>query len=373
MMKKRIVNLLIALALCLSLATPAFAAAQGADATVLLSSAAKTYLKADGQTNTGSTPSFSDVKPGSWCYDFVNWALEHGITSGTSTTTFSPDQTCTHAQILTFLWRASGSPVASDSNPYQKAAIAPDKYYYDALLWAWGQGLILYDTFDPNTPCKRRDVVTYLWTLSGSPIASGRTFSDVSTNDVSASAVAWAVDTGITAGTTATTFGPNQTCTRGHIVTFLYRFFESWEGTGHVNVHTQNELNALPDRVDAERIKEITAVNAGISDLSVLRQLPHLTYLQLFFNLDIGSLEPLRGLTELTYLDLSADGVKDISALSGLKKLTYLDLGGNGTIKDLTPLYGLKNLKELNLDFDHITQEQADALQAQLPGCKIKW
>lgn len=172
-----------------------------------------------------SAPAFSDVPAGFWCYDSVSWAVENGITTGFTATTFAPDQTCTHGQILTFLWRASGSPKASDSNPYKNPAITPDKYYYDALLWAWGQELIGYDTFDPNTPCKRSDVVTYLWKLSGSPVASGRTFSDVPANDVSAGAVAWAVDAGITTGTTATTFSPARTCTRGHIVTFLYRFF----------------------------------------------------------------------------------------------------------------------------------------------------
>lgn len=174
-----------------------------------------------------SVPSFRDVPPGFWCYDSVSWAVQNGVTKGTTNTTFSPDRTCTHAQILTFLWRAAGSPGASGSSPYRNSAINPDKYYYDALLWAWEQGLVSDAGLAPHAYCKRSDVVTYLWKLSGSPAASGSSFKDVPAGSASAAAVAWAVSAGVTTGTTATTFSPDRTCTRGHIVTFLYRYFES--------------------------------------------------------------------------------------------------------------------------------------------------
>ena len=171
-----------------------------------------------------SAPSFSDVPPDFWCYDSVSWAVQNGVTKGYTATTFRPGQTCTHAQILTFLWRAAGSPRVSVSNPYRDPIITPAKYYYDALLWAWKLGLVSDASFAPNTLCKRSDAVTYLWKLSGSPAVSGSTFADVSAGDQSA--VAWAVEAGVVKGTSATTFSPDRTCTRGHIVTFLYRYFE---------------------------------------------------------------------------------------------------------------------------------------------------
>lgn len=163
-----------------------------------------------------ATP-FTDVKPDAYYADSVKWAVDNGITSGTTATTFSPNNTCTTAQILTFLWRANGSPAPAGSN----AAVPAGKYYSDAANWALEKGLT--DAFSADTPATRAATVTYLWKLAGKPAADAAAFTDVDEGAEYAQAVAWAVQEGITAGTTATTFSPDSTCTRGQIVTFLYR------------------------------------------------------------------------------------------------------------------------------------------------------
>lgn len=166
---------------------------------------------------------FIDVKAGDYFAGPVLWAVEKGITSGTSKTTFSPNQNCTKAQILTFLWRASGSPKPAGSNPFSD--VRGGDYYADAAAWAYEKGMVSSGTFGGNVPCTRSMAVTYLWKLAGSPAASGSSFVDVPANAAYAQAVSWAVEKGITAGTSATTFSPDQTCTRGQIVTFLHRNF----------------------------------------------------------------------------------------------------------------------------------------------------
>ena len=134
--------------------------------------------------------------------------------------------TCTQAQILTFLWRAAGSPEPAGSNDFSNAAVTAGQYYYEAMLWAYENGVVDDPDLDPDAPCTRSDVVTYLWKLDGSPEAeSESTFTDVSSAAPYAAAVHWAVKDAITAGTSATTFTPAATCTRGEIVTFLYRYF----------------------------------------------------------------------------------------------------------------------------------------------------
>lgn len=184
-----------------------------------MSSALKEYAKARAQLQGG----FLDVGPSHYAYEPVSWAVEEKITNGTGYLTFSPDQTCTQGQILTFLWRAVGEPKASISNPFTNAAVTSGQYYYNALLWAYEQGIVTSKALNPNAGCQRSDVVLYLWRLAGSPAAGGAAFSDVSSSAPYAQAVAWAVREGITNGTSATTFSPSQTCTRGQIVTFLYR------------------------------------------------------------------------------------------------------------------------------------------------------
>lgn len=165
---------------------------------------------------------FNDVKSTDYFADAVLWAVEKNITSGTSKTTFSPNATCTKAQILTFLWRANGSPEPTISNPFTDIKAAD--YYYKAALWAAEKGLVSGSTFGANADCTRAMTVEYLWKAAGSPAPSGKaSFTDVSANADYAQAVAWAVEKGITSGTSKTTFSPAATCTRGQIVTFLYR------------------------------------------------------------------------------------------------------------------------------------------------------
>ncbi len=144
----------------------------------------------------------------------VKWAVSKDITSGTSANTFSPERTCSTAEILTLLWRASGSPKAAAS-----AAVPAGQYYTDAANWAVEKGLT--DSFDPDLPATRLATVTYLWKLAGRPTVTGdHPFTDL-TGD--AQAVVWALEQNITTGTGPDTFSPDKTCTRGQIVTFLYR------------------------------------------------------------------------------------------------------------------------------------------------------
>ena len=165
---------------------------------------------------------FTDVKPSDWFAAAVSWAVEKNITAGTTATTFSPNDTCTRAQILTFLWRAVGSPKQTGDNPFSD--VKSDDYFYDAALWAHEKGMVSGKTFEGSTPCTRASTVTYLWKNAGSPKASSSTaFIDVSVNADYAKAVAWAVANSVTSGTSDTTFSPDDTCTRGQIVTFLNR------------------------------------------------------------------------------------------------------------------------------------------------------
>ena len=168
---------------------------------------------------------FVDVPANAYYYDAVAWAVENGITNGTSATTFGPDVSCTRAQMVTFLWRAAGSPEpVTTSNLFTD--IQPGAYYYDAVLWAVEQGITngtSATTFSPDATCTRAQTVTFLWRSNGSPAVSGSSFADVPADAYYANAVAWAVSEGVTNGTSATTFSPDATCTRAQIVTFLWR------------------------------------------------------------------------------------------------------------------------------------------------------
>ena len=169
----------------------------------------------------GNGNGFGDVPSGAYFADAVNWAVKQKITSGTTDRTFSPYQTCTTAQILTFLWRAAGSPEPAGENPF--ADVDESAYYCKAALWAAEQGLISGTRFQGGSPCTRAQTVTYLWKLAGSPAAGGAAFTDVPAGTDQAQAAAWALSKGVTNGTTAATFAPDNTCTRAQIVTFLYR------------------------------------------------------------------------------------------------------------------------------------------------------
>lgn len=165
---------------------------------------------------------FSDVPAGAYYAVPVEWAVGRDITSGTSAATFSPDSTCTTAQILTFLRRAKRSPEpAGAASAFTD--IQESDYFYKAALWAKENGLAAGTAFNGDTPCTRYAVVTYLWKLAGQPEpAGGNPFTDVPDG---VQPVVWAVEQGITAGTSATEFSPSEVCTRGQIVTFLYRAY----------------------------------------------------------------------------------------------------------------------------------------------------
>ena len=176
----------------------------------------------------GDETFFSDVADTSaYYFKPVYWAAANGITTGTSDTTFSPNQACTRGQIVTFLWRASGSPASAGAgNPFKD--VKAGAYYYDAVLWAVEKGITTgtsATTFAPNDPCTRKQIVTFLWRAQGSPkpASSANPFKDVKATDYFYDAVLWAVERGITTGTTATTFAPNAACSRGQCVTFLMR------------------------------------------------------------------------------------------------------------------------------------------------------
>lgn len=173
-----------------------------------------------------SQKGFNDVKPGDYFYDAVNWAVEKGITTGTSATTFSPNASCTRAQIVTFLWRASGSPEPKTaSNPFTD--VAANAYYCKAVLWAVENGITTgtsATTFSPDAPCTRAQGVTFLWRANGSKAASAAaSFTDVASDAYYAPAVAWAAEQNVTSGVGNGLFSSDTICTRAQIVSMLYR------------------------------------------------------------------------------------------------------------------------------------------------------
>ena len=181
------------------------------------------FMKANGNPQTGV---FVDVATGSYYEDAVDWAVENGITKGTDDTHFSPDGICTRAQAVTFLWRTAGSPEPETRTmPFTDVPVG--SYYYDAVLWAVENGITKGTsdtTFSPNMTCSRAQIVTFLWRSEKSPAAgTANPFADVKSTAYYADAVLWAVKENITKGTTNTTFSPDADCTRAQIVTFLWR------------------------------------------------------------------------------------------------------------------------------------------------------
>lgn len=186
---------------------------------------------------------FSDVDEGLYYAAPIAWAVEEGITTGTSKDTFSPDAFCTRAQILTFLWRAAGSPEPkSTASPYRDAAPGMNADFYRAILWAGEAGIVRPSDLDadrlfPSFPCTRASAVSFLWRYAGSPAAGApAAFTDVAPEADYAQAVAWAVEAEITTGTTDTTFSPDVPCTRGQIAAFLYRCLNEADPAGKVPV-----------------------------------------------------------------------------------------------------------------------------------------
>ncbi len=180
---------------------------------------------AEDTTDTESGSGFADLQAGAYYADAVAWAVQQGVTTGTSDTTFSPDAGCTRAQAVTFLWRAAGSPAPDDvENPF--VDVNEDDYAFNAILWAVQNGITAgtgNGAFSPEDTCTRAQIVTFLYRCAGEPEAGGEGFSDVSAEMYYADAVAWAAETGIAAGTGDGAFSPEGTCTRAQIVTFLYR------------------------------------------------------------------------------------------------------------------------------------------------------
>ena len=168
---------------------------------------------------------FTDVAAGSYCYDAVQWAVANGITNGTDATHFSPNAGCTRGQVVTFLWRAAGEPVVSGNVGF--VDVAPGSYCYEAVKWAVANGITKGTDathFSPNATCTRGQVVTFMYRAEGEPAVGGSNgFVDVAAGSYCYNAVQWAVANGITKGTNTTHFSPNATCTRGQVVTFLYR------------------------------------------------------------------------------------------------------------------------------------------------------
>lgn len=172
-----------------------------------------------------AVPEFDDVKPGAFYFDAVQWAVKNGITNGTGKSTFSPNDVCSRYQIVMFLWRAAGQPEAKAAVSF--ADVKPGDIFYEAVQWAVERGITKgtdSTSFSPYAPCTRGQIVTFLYRSAGSPKVSGAcNFSDVSAGSFCHDAVIWASSEGITNGTSAGRFSPNEGCTRAQVVTFLYR------------------------------------------------------------------------------------------------------------------------------------------------------
>ena len=191
-----------------------------------------TQIPSSGGSTGGSTTEpadetpFTDVSADSPYADAILWAAKNGVTQGKTATTFGPSDPCTRGQIVTFLWRAAGSPAAKGTATVP-ADVAPGSYCYDAVAWALENGITkgtTDTTFSPDAPCTRGQAVTFLFRAQGGSASGAATaFTDVAAGSYCADAVAWAVESGVTKGTTATTFSPDASCTRGQIVTFLFR------------------------------------------------------------------------------------------------------------------------------------------------------
>ena len=180
------------------------------------------FMKSNGNPQTGV---FVDVAEGSYYEEAIDWAVEKGITNGVSSNMFAPNDPCTRAQIVTFLWRAAGSPAPKSMSSFTD--VPADAFYAKAVAWAVENGITSgtgESKFSPNATCTRAQAVTFLYRASGSPAVSGSAeFSDVATNAYYADAVAWAAKKGITTGIGGGLFGSDNDCTRGQIVTFLWR------------------------------------------------------------------------------------------------------------------------------------------------------
>lgn len=171
---------------------------------------------------------FKDVAKGSYYYEPVNWAVNNKITTGASTDTFAPGEPCTRAQMVTFLWRAAGSPTAAASTTFSD--VPQYEYYAQAVSWAASVGITTGTgnwSFSPSAPCTRGQMATFLYRYSKSPqVSGGMPFADITDSSYYSDAVLWAYKSGVTTGITANLYHPDDTCTRGQMVTFLYRMMK---------------------------------------------------------------------------------------------------------------------------------------------------
>lgn len=189
--------------------------------------ASKVEIKATFMDGNAMLNYFVDVKANDYFYDAVLWAAEKGITSGTDAEHFSPNQPCTRAQIVTFLWRAAGSPEPKNVSSF--ADVSANSYYAKAVAWAVENDITTgtaESTFSPNETCTRAQSVTFLFRAIGKLVDSKAEFNDVLTDSYYANAVAWAVENGVTNGIGDGLFGSDSDCTRAQIVTFLYRAYQ---------------------------------------------------------------------------------------------------------------------------------------------------
>ncbi len=185
-----------------------------------------TYEPIDTGTEPQPATGFVDVPADAYYKDAVDWAVAKDVTAGTSATTFSPNRPCTRAQVVTFLWRAMGEPAAQSAGTFTD--VSADSYYAKAVDWAVEKGITAgtsKTTFSPDQPCTRAQVVTFLWRAMDKPqeMNGADLFTDVPADSYFFQAVQWAVNHEVTEGTSKTTFSPNQSCTRAQVVTFLYR------------------------------------------------------------------------------------------------------------------------------------------------------
>ena len=167
---------------------------------------------------------FDDVSKDDYYYDAVHWAADKGVTSGVGDGLFAPDAACTRAQIVTFLWRTTGSPEPGSLRSFSD--VPADAYYAKAVAWAVEKGITIGTDathFSPEETCTRAQSVTFLYRANGQPAAGAASFRDVPADAYYAKAVAWAAEKGITKGVAEGLFGPEETCTRAQIVSFLYR------------------------------------------------------------------------------------------------------------------------------------------------------
>ena len=227
----------------------------------MLFSILPTAALADTSSEAGNP--FTDVSSNRYYYDAVLWAVDYGVTAGTSATAFSPNAACTRGQVVTFLWRAAGEPEpTSDENPFTD--VKSGKYYYKAVLWAVEEGITAgttATTFSPNAACTRAQFVTFLWRFAGKsgPTLSGADtgFTDLpKTGSAYYKPILWAVEQGITKGTSNTTFEPGTTCNRAQVVTFLYRYLaEPQEGMTAQEYF--EKYSEIVDTLDVEATDEV--------------------------------------------------------------------------------------------------------------------